>query len=176
MEEAEIRQIPLTALFAALGIILPQFFHLLGLGSMFLPMFLPVMMGSMLLTWRFALALAVICPVVSWAITGMPPIAPPVLPILTIELIVTSLIISVLHVHLKKGYWLALITGIVADRTILFIMVMLVAPLFGLEHPLFSLALLTAGIPGIVLQLITIPLAMVMIQKYYPQLITRVRG
>jgi hypothetical protein len=173
VDEQYIRQIPLTALFASLGIVLPQFFHLIGLGSIFLPMFLPVMMGSMLLTWRFALALAVICPVVSWAITGMPPVAPPVLPVILAELTVLSLTISIIHVHLRKSFWLALSVGILTDRATLLILVYLLTPLFGLEHPLFSLALVTAGFPGIVLQLITIPLAMVLIRQRFPQLVNR---
>jgi hypothetical protein len=173
VKEQEIRQIPLTALFAAVGIILPQFFHLLGLGSTFLPMFLPVMMGSMLLTWRFALALAVICPVVSWALTGMPPVAPPILPIVLAELIVISQIVSLLHVQLKKSYWAALITAIIADRLLLFVIAGWLAPVFGLDHPVFSIALVSAGIPGVILQLITIPLTMALLKKYYPQLLVR---
>lgn len=173
MQEQYIRQIPLTALFVALGIVLPQFFHLVGLGSIFLPMFLPIMLGSMLLSWRFALTLAVLCPVVSWAITGMPPIAPPVLPVMLVELIIIALTISIIHVHLKKSFWLALIAGILLDRIVLLVLVYILSPLFGLDHPLFSVALVTAGLPGIVLQLVTIPPAMVLIRQRFPHLLNR---
>jgi len=173
VQEQYIRQIPFTALFAALGIVLPQFFHLVGLGSIFLPMFLPIMLGSMLLSWRFALTLAVLCPVISWAITGMPPIAPPVLPVMVIELSVIALTISIIHVHLKKSFWLALIAGIVLDRTVLLVLVYILSPLFGLDHPLFSVALVTAGLPGIALQLMIIPPAMVTIRQRFPHLINR---
>jgi hypothetical protein len=91
MEQKELRQIPLVALFAALAIIFPQFFHFLGLGSVFLPMFIPIMVGSMFLTWRFVILLAILSPTVSWLITGMPPIAPPILPLLILELAVVGL-------------------------------------------------------------------------------------
>ena len=39
------RYIPLATLFTAMGIIFPIFFHLVGLGSAFLPMFLPIIMA-----------------------------------------------------------------------------------------------------------------------------------
>ena len=44
------RFISRAAFFAALGLILPVFFHLFGLGSTFLPMFLPILAGSLLLS------------------------------------------------------------------------------------------------------------------------------
>ena len=169
LDEKDLRQIPLAALFAAMSVILPQFFHLLGLGAMFLPMFLTVMLGSMLLSRRFAFSVAIISPLVSWMLTGMPPLAPPVLPVMLIELIAISLLISTIRVHLHKPVWLALLIGIVVDRLLLFAIVTIIAPLFGFTHPLFSIALVMSGIPGIILQIITIPLAMRFIQQKFPQ-------
>lgn len=172
LSEQELRQIPMTAVFAALGIVLPQLFHLVGLGPLFLPMFLPVILGSMLLTWRFALALAVICPLVSWLLTNMPPLVPPILPLMLTELTFMALIISIVRVHLQKSYWLALIIAIIADRFILFVIVSAIAPIFGLTHPIFTWTLLAGGIPGIILQLITVPLVMEYIKKRYPYYLT----
>jgi len=169
LDSNDLRQIPLAALFAAMGVILPQFFHLVGLGAMFLPMFLPVILGAMILTRRFAFSVAIISPLVSWILTGMPPLAPPVLPVMLIELIVISLLISTIRVHLHKSVWTALIAGIVVDRILLFIIVTLIAPVFGFRHPLFSIALVISGIPGIILQIIVIPLAMRFIQQKFPQ-------
>ena len=175
MNETELRLIPLTAMFAAAGIIIPQFFHLLGLGATFLPMFLPVMLGSLILTWKFALTLSIVVPVTSFFITGMPPILPPVLPILLTELICVSLILSVLHVHLEQSFWFALIIAIVFDRVLLFLIVSVIAPLFGFTHPLFSIALVSSGIPGIILQLVMIPLAMKYIRQKYPNWLNQIR-
>ncbi|HES58841.1 MAG: hypothetical protein JW956_05160 [Calditrichaceae bacterium] len=169
MPNNELRQIPLTALFAAAAVILPQFFHLLGLGPMFLPMFLPVMLGSFLITWKFAIVLAILPPVVSFVITGMPPLVPPILPIMLAELVIIALVISVICVHLKKTFWLGLITAIIFDRLLLFIIVSWMAPLFGFTHPIFTWALVSTGLPGIIMQLIAIPLALKLIYKKYPQ-------
>lgn len=165
----EIRQIPLAALFAATGVILPQFFHLVGLGPTFLPMFLPIMLGSFLLTWKFAMVLAILPPVVSFVITGMPPLVPPILPIMLAELVVIALVISVICVHLKKSFWLGLIAAIIFDRLVLFIIVSWIAPLFGFTHPIFTWVLVSTGLPGIIMQLIVIPLALKLIYQKYPQ-------
>ncbi len=165
----ELRQIPLAAIFAAAAVILPQFFHLVGLGPTFLPIFLPIMLGSFLLTWKFALVLAILPPVVSFVITGMPPLIPPVLPIMLVELIVIALILSIISVHLKKSLWVALIMAILIDRLLLFLIVSWIAPLLGYTHPIFTLALVSTGFPGIIMQLIVIPLALKLIYQKYPQ-------
>lgn len=168
MKESEIRQIPLTALLAVSGIILPQFFHLLGLGAVFLPMFLPVMLGGLLLRWRFAVTLAVITPVASFIITGMPPITPPVLPVMISELVLITSVLSLLHVHFQRNKWFVLICAVLADRVLLFIIVYFLAPLFGLPQMFTSFSLVISGIPGIILQLIILPAALVFIEKKFP--------
>lgn len=168
LSEHEIRQIPLTAIFAAFGIILPQFFHMLGIGSAFLPMFLPVALGSMILNWRFALSLAIICPLVSWLLTGMPPMLPPILPIMLVELSALAIVISIIHVHWKRPVWMALISGILVDRILLFLIVSIIAPLLGFTHPIFTYVLVLGGLPGILLQMVTIPLATKFIEQKFP--------
>ena len=169
LTENQLRQIPLAAIFAALGIILPQFFHVLGLGSAFLPMFIPVVLGSMLMTWQFALAVAVISPLVSFFLTGMPPIVPPVLPVMIVELMVMALSASLLRTHGNKAVWLALTVAIVAERLVLFSASWLILPMLGYTHIAFSLALLLKGFPGIILLYITVPLAMAYIKRGFPQ-------
>ena len=169
MEESELKQIPLTALFAALAIVLPQFFHLLGLGAIFLPMFLPVTAGAMLLSWKFALTLALVAPVTSWLITGMPPLVPPILPVITAELLVIALIASYLRFQRQLHVWIALIAAIIVDRLFLFVLVSVIAPLFGWKNPLFSVGIVAGGLPGIALQLIVIPPVMHFIRDKYPQ-------
>ena len=168
MEQDELRQIPLVSLFAALAIIFPQFFHFLGLGPAFLPMFIPVIVGSMFLSLRYVIALAIFSPTMSWLITGMPPIAPPVLPTLILELIVVGIVVSLLRRKTRLQVWFILLISIIADRLILFALVVLIAPLFDIRNPLFTIALVSAGIPGIILQILTVPLTVKLIEKKYP--------
>ena len=168
MDQNELRQIPLVALFAALAILFPPLFHLLGLGPAFLPMFIPVMVGSMFLSGRFVILLAVFSPTISWLITGMPPIAPPILPVMIVEMLAAGLAISILRRMTVLPVWFILLIAIITDRLVLFMLVFFVAPLFDITHPFFTIAVLVAGIPGIVLQLLTIPLTVYLIEKKYP--------
>lgn len=168
MKEPEIRQIPLTALFIAIAILFPQLFHFFNLGSAFLPMFLPVMIGSMFLSYRFVALMAIIAPLISWLLTGMPPIAPPILPVLMLELLATGLVISILRQRTNLPVWLVVLISIIADRTILYLFIELVAPLMAIDHPVFSIVIIFAGIPGIILQFILIPITVYAIEKKYP--------
>jgi len=167
MDRNELRQIPLTALFAALGVVLPPVFHLFGLGIAFLPMFLPVMTGSMLLQWKYALVLAIVCPCTSWLLTGMPPLVPPMLPIILFELILLALVISILHVHLRRPVWFTLIAAIILDRLLLYGIITLLAGWINLDPALFSATMVLAGLPGIILQLLVIPVAVRLIKQKF---------
>jgi len=131
-------------------------------------MFIPVMVGSMFLSWRFVILLAVLSPAISWLITGMPPIAPPMLPVIILEMLAAGITISVLRRKTVWTVWIILLLAIISDRLVLFILAIVIAPLFDITHPFFTIALLTAGIPGIVLQLLTVPLTVNLIEKKYP--------
>lgn len=168
MDQKGLRQIPLVALFSALAILFPQFFHVLGLGPAFLPMFIPIMVGSMYLSWRFVLVMVILAPTISWMLTGMPPIAPPVLPVLIIEFTIAGLLISILRINTALSVWGITLIAIIADRLSLLLIITLIAPLLNINHPLFSITLIASGSPGVILQLVTIPFTVYLIDKKYP--------
>jgi hypothetical protein len=62
-----------------------------------------------------------------------------------------------------------MIIAVFVDRLVLFLLVLLIAPLIGIDHPFFSLGVLIAGLPGIILQLLTVPTAVYLIENKYPQ-------
>ena len=72
------KRLVMTALFIALGTIVPQAFHMLGLGpsQVFLPMHLPVMICGSLLGPIAGLICGLITPLLSSVLTGMPPLMP----------------------------------------------------------------------------------------------------
>lgn len=165
------RFIPLAALFATLGIIFPIFFHFLGLGSAFLPMFIPVIMGAILLPPSMAVSVAVITPLMSFLFTGMPPVYPPLLLIVLVELMVVSLVCSVLYGREKFSIWLTLLVALTLDRLLLFIFIQFLAKQIGFPEQFYSLAALAYGIPGIILIFIVIPLSLKFFKSKYPQLL-----
>jgi hypothetical protein len=169
MSDSDInRYIPLAALFSAMGIIFPMFFHYLGLGSAFLPMFLPVMMGSLLVPTSIAVSIGILTPLVSFLLTGMPPMFPPILPLMLVELTLVSATVSLLFFRWKRSVWFALIVAMAADRLLLFILVYLLAPAFGLPKTIFSLAMVWHGVPGILLIFLVIPFAIRQLRQKYP--------
>ena len=167
------RYIPLATLFTAMGIIFPIFFHLVGLGSAFLPMFLPIIMGSLLLPPSIAVSIAVITPLVSFIFTGMPPLYPPMLPLVIAELVGMSLICSELYFKRKLMLFLTLLIAITFDRIIIIVYIYFIAPLFGFPEKFLTLMALVYSLPGIFLIFIAIPPSIHLLQKRYPQIFLR---
>jgi hypothetical protein len=100
--------------------------------------------------------------------TGMPPIAPPILPVLILELSVAGLMVSILRMRTGLSTWIVLLFAVVSDRLLLFMLTLFIGPLLDITHPFFSVAVIAAGIPGIILQFMTVPLSVYLIEKKYP--------
>ncbi|MBE0643850.1 MAG: hypothetical protein IH600_07195 [Bacteroidetes bacterium] len=168
--EDHLRRIPLAAMFTALGVLFPQLFHLLGLGSAFLPMFLPVLTAGMLLPRRLACTVAVLAPLVSWMLTGMPPLSPPVLPLLLAELTAAACLASMFRRKWRWPVLSAVAAVMVLDRLLLFLIVEAVSSAAGIAHPLLGPGMVLAGLPGVALALLTVPSAVALIEKQHPRL------
>jgi hypothetical protein len=132
-------------------------FHLLGLGSIFLPMYIPLAIGSYLMNRTNAAMTGFFTPLISAALTGMPPFYPPVAFIMMLQLTVFCLLISLLKGRFRNPL-LAFAPAIIADRLILAGLNFLILPLFALKPMLLTGYDLLKGLPGIILMLILIPL------------------
>jgi hypothetical protein len=165
------RYIPISALFAILGVIFPVLFHFTGLGSTFLPMFLPVVMASTLMPPPFAVSVAVITPLVSYLFTGMPPIYPPILLLVILELLLISFLTSYLYFLKRKSIYLTLVIVMTADRLVLYLFVMLFAGYLGFPPNFYSAVAVLHGIPGIILIFVVVPLSLQFLKKNYPQIL-----
>jgi hypothetical protein len=165
------RYIPLAALFSALGVIFPIFFHLVGLGSTFLPMFLPLIAGSTLIPPVLAVIIAIITPLISFLFTGMPPLYPPILPVMLVELIIICAITSWLYFRQHLSIWLTLVISMAADRLVLFLFILWLAPLLGFPEKIYSIGAVLHGIPGIVLIFVVIPIMLRFLKEKYPYII-----
>ncbi len=150
-------------LLLALAIILPQFLHLTGgpqLGSIILPMHFPVYIAGFLLGPAIGGIIGFLAPLISHLLTGMPPVSPPVLFLMLVELPLFGILSGYLFQKKEWGVFPALLVSMVGGR----IGMALVAPLvFHLQaFPQAPLAYvwgsLLTGLPGIVLQLIILPL------------------
>lgn len=163
------RQLVLTSLFIALGVILPQAFHAVpNAGSVFLPMHLPVLISGYVVGPLFGLICGAVTPLLSSLIFHMPPA--PVLPGMLCELAVYGLMTGILSRMLKMENkavrtYVILVAAMICGRISYGILNALIfrAGQYSLQAWL-SAAFVTA-LPGIVIQLIAIPVLIMALRK-----------
>lgn len=162
-----------SALFIALGILLPIVFHLIGgpgLGRVLLPMHLPVLIGGAFLGPLFGLIIGLITPILSSLFTGMPPVVP-ILPIMIGELAIYGLVMGYFFKRIKMSGYLSLIITMLAGRIMASIIVMVLVFGFGFgqlpANPfIYIYGTITAGMPGIIGQLIIVPIIINYLKRY----------
>ncbi|HPI73327.1 MAG TPA: ECF transporter S component [bacterium] len=152
------RHIALSGLFVALGLMLPALFHAVGLGSLFLPMFWPVALAGFFLPWPFAAAIAVLTPVLSSLLTGMPPVSPPILHLMVAELVSLALVVSLLYQTVRWNLFWILLAGLAVSRLVCFLAARMLAEWLGLPAAWSALAMVVKGVPGIMGMLLFLPL------------------
>lgn len=150
----------ISAVMAALALVLPVAFHAVGLGSKFLPMLLPLLLNAFLVAWRWAVGTAAAVPWISALATGMPPLYPPVAAVMSVEGAVTAATAAAIYGRGRRSVWAALIPAILVGRLTSFALTFLLARVFGLPAALASAARLVEGLPGVALQLAVIPLVL----------------
>ncbi|MBN1154645.1 ECF transporter S component [candidate division KSB1 bacterium] len=157
MIKIDTRQITLTALFLALCIIVPIVFHMLGAGAIFLPMFLPILVAALILRYPYGLIVGTLGPLISSLTTGMPVLFPMAI-FMSVEGLTMTFVAGYLYRSRKFSVLLSIAIALTIDRIILFFMVILVVPLLGLPPKMFSLLSILYSLPGVVLQLIVVPI------------------
>jgi hypothetical protein len=165
MKRSTLRSMIVSAMMTALAITLPMAFHAVGLGSKFLPMSLPLLLNGFLSSWPWAILAAVAAPWLSAALTGMPPIYPPVALVMSCEGVVLAGVASVLYRATRRRMWPALLCAIVLSRAVSVLLTWFFVAKFHLPGALAAGAVLVEGLPGAALQVILIPLALKGLQR-----------
>ncbi|MGI5859235.1 MAG: ECF transporter S component [Tepidanaerobacteraceae bacterium] len=168
MKKNNLTQMAAAGLFIAFGIVLPMMFHIIGLGSTFLPMHIPVLLSGFVLDAPIAAAVGAITPFLSSMFTGMPP-AFPVMPYMIFELAAYGYVTSFLYQKMHRNVYTSLIGSMICGRIISGIAVWVLATLFAAQLPgpvIFITASVAKGLPGIVIQLIFIPAIVLLLEKY----------
>lgn len=162
------KELVLSGLLLASGIILPMIFHMFSLtGPIALPMHIPVLIGGFLLSPQIALALGIITPVISGLLTGMPVMFPMGV-IMAVELGFYGLTASLATRKFKLSVIPSLIISMTAGRIAAGITVAALVQLFGVKmNPvMFVKGAILTGLPGIIIQLIFIPALVYAIKSY----------
>ena len=172
------RELSLGGLFIALGVVVPMIFHAVGgggLGPVLLPMYLPVLVCAMLVSAPIAAAVGLLTPVLSSALTGMPPILP-TLPLMAAELAVMGAIASLLHRRLKLHTLPAVVLALLSGRVVMGLMAWLLVGALppGLQEGLPEImrmplayvgAASVTAIPGLILQIVVVPLVVTIVER-----------
>lgn len=146
-----------SSLMAALGLTLPPIFHMTGLGNRFLPMLLPILLNGFLSRPSWAILTGAFVPLASGLLTGMPPLYPPVVVIMSIEGAALAGAAAGFYRLGKGRVWPALTGAILVDRTLSVALTWLMSGHFGLPAGFVSAAVFIQGLPGVALQLAVIP-------------------
>ncbi len=153
----------------ALAVVLPQVVHIaLGQpgGVQLLPMYLPVLIGGCLLGSRWAPAVGVLSPVVSYLITslaGSPMPALPRLPFMMAELAVFALVSGLFSKKIaQNGLWAfpAVIAAQLAGRAVFLGLVAVCQSFAPFTVPMIRSQIL-AGWPGLAIQAVAVPLLVI---------------
>lgn len=165
-----VRKMVSSALYLALALVLP---FLTGqipeIGSMLCPMHLPALLCGFMCGWPWGLAVGLISPLLRSVIFGMPPMFPTAVS-MAFEMAVYGAAAGILYRVLPKKSWsiyVTLLTAMVAGRIVWGGIQFLLA---GLRSTEFSLSLFLAGavtnaIPGIVVQIVLIPILVAAMEK-----------
>ncbi len=160
-----------TALLLALGLLLPTLFHMAGLGKPFLPMHLPALLAGFLLGPASGVCVGVLTPLLSSLLTGAPPLIPPIAPLMMAELGCYGLVGGFLYQKRHVNVYCSLLLAIAAGRLIYGLLGAIGAsllPALGFP-PIPVFYLFTAGlveaIPGVILQLFIVPLAVAAVER-----------
>ena len=162
-----------AALCVALGLIVPQVFHLIpfvgavpNLGGVFLPMHIPVLLCGFLCGWRYGAACGAIVPLLSSVVTGMPVLWPQGVT-MVFELAAYGLFTGLLYRIMKRNVYLSLVAAMIIGRVVSGVAK---AVFFGMAGTPFGMAAFISGafttaIPGIILQRVLIPGLVMALEK-----------
>ena len=161
------RKMVLAALLTCLGLLFPYITaHAFALaGTVLLPMHIPVLLCGFLCGPKYGGLCGLLTPVLSCMLTGMP-VAYPMLPIMICELVAYGLIAGWAYQKRHFPIYPALLLAMLAGRCAYgaaFAGLLLAAT--GPLQALSVTAAVVTGLPGILLQLIVVPLLVRLIQK-----------
>ena len=167
----EIKKLTLSAMFLALAFVMP---FLTGqipqIGSMLCPMHIPVLLCGFFCGAPWGLAVGFIAPLLRSFTLGMPPMFPTAF-CMAFELAVYGLVAGFLYKKLPKkkvNVYISLLCAMIIGRIVwgivMFVCMGLDTSAFGFSAFL-SAAVLNAG-PGIVLQIVLIPIVVITLEKF----------
>lgn len=168
--KTNVKTLTLSAMFLAVALVLPFITgQIPEIGAMLCPMHLPILLCGYFCGGPWGLAVGLIAPVLRSMIFGMPPMYPTAIS-MAFELAAYGAISGLLYAKLPKtkaSVYISLVTAMIVGRLVWgaarFVFAGLDITAFGLQA--FWAGAVTSAIPGIILQLILIPILVIALDR-----------
>ena len=161
MKLSPVKKLVFTAVCAALCVVLPMAFHTIpNAGSVFLPMHIPVLLCGLVCGWPYGLATGLLGPFLSSIITGMP--MPAILPSMLVECAVYGLVTGLMMRYVRTGsgiadLYISMVSAMALGRFVAGLAkAWILTP--GTAPFAWVTTSLVTGVPGILIQLVLMPL------------------
>jgi hypothetical protein len=152
------RELAYCGLFGAAALLLPVVFHLVHLGHVFMPMYLPLVALAFFVGPLPAAVTALATPLLSGAVTGMPPFFPPVALFMALELAAMCAVIAAVRARWPKvNEWAVLVPVLLAGRVAYVGMVYAFSSVIELPARFMAGLSFLSGWPGVVLMIAVVP-------------------
>lgn len=154
----EPRELARCGLFGAAALLLPLLFHLVRLGHVFMPMYLPLVALAFLVRPGPAALTGLVTPLLSGVATGMPPFYPPVAVCMAVELAAMAALIGLTQRRWSRlGVYPVLLPTLLLGRVLHVALVYLFARLLELPAGFLAGLSLLGAWPGLLLMAVVIP-------------------
>ncbi len=167
----EVRKLTLSAMFLALGLLLPLLTgQIQTIGNMLCPMHIPVLLCGLICGWQYGLGVGAVLPLLRCLLFGMPPLYPTAIA-MTFELATYGFLIGFLYENSRWQCIVALyrcmIISMVVGRIVSGIANFILLTINGTGYTMtaFVTANFINSIPGITLQLVLIPALMLALDR-----------
>lgn len=167
----KVKKLAVTAMLFAVGMVLPFFIgQIPAIGKMLLPMHIPVLLCGFIVGWQYGALIGFLLPIVRGLVFGMPPLYPNAIA-MAFEMAAYGFVSGYLYSHAKwqctKMLYISLVTAMLAGRLVWALAEVI---LLGIGGNAFTWKMFAAGaflnaIPGIIVQLVLIPLIMVALRR-----------
>jgi hypothetical protein len=145
-------------LFGAAALLLPTLFHLVRLGHVFMPMYLPLVALAFFVRPLPAAVTAALVPLLSALATGMPPLYPPIGPVMSLELAAMTALIAAARRRWPAQHELVLLVPALLLGRVLHVALATAFAVVVELPPAFVAGLsFISGWPGVVLMIAVVP-------------------
>lgn len=162
-----VKRMVMTAICAAMCVVLPIAFHSIpNAGTIFLPMHIPVLLCGLICGWPYGFVCGLLGPFLS-SFTGMPPLA--LLPGMMVECATYGLVCGFLMRYLRTGkltvdLYCSMIPAMILGRVVSGLAKSLIFNP-GVAPFAWVTTTLVTGIPGIIIQLVVMPLLVIALTR-----------